>query len=471
MSSLRRYKEHSCVAVCFKLHRTNHAGWSGAVPGKAHTPQGLQERWHSVITLHCHLPYTCLFLHTWPWRRVLAPSGNLPRWTSARVPTRTPWWRCTLCGARPREPAASFLCPGGRTAAHPDVTRSMHNVRFTHEQVCMVCTRAARPATWCSDSVQWEWEGVGVFLDNMITISLGRFAFSRAAKRNATVCLQFSFFQLNPQELTFGCAIPRASNSSGCFTGNSITSFISLICLSRPPTMSYVESGTFSTIIKDTKGSTCVVKHKRVFSWEQVCVLHARVSKFTLRCQHVLPCSAVFCEVCSYHFSVRLCSLAWHHWCQYFCRDLRRIFLRDEPVWKTKLPEYWVLKSKVTKCWHSWIGKTVYESDSLRYPHPRTCVLPWLRLSFCPWLWQLLPRTNPALAAAAVPLATSELQVSWVVAFDRWWSLSLGPTDKPRTVVFRALNFKGHDSFLTFRVEFISLCLQSSQILCLVGYN
>ena len=34
------------------------------------------------------------------------------------------------------------------------------------------------------------------------------------------------------------------------------TSLISLICLSRPPTISYVESGTFSTIIKLTRGST-----------------------------------------------------------------------------------------------------------------------------------------------------------------------------------------------------------------------
>ena len=34
------------------------------------------------------------------------------------------------------------------------------------------------------------------------------------------------------------------------------TSLISLICLSRPPTMSYVESGTFSTIMRLTSGST-----------------------------------------------------------------------------------------------------------------------------------------------------------------------------------------------------------------------
>ena len=57
--------------------------------------------------------------------------------------------------------------------------------------------------------------------------------------------------------LTFGCAIPRASKSSGCLTGSSMTSLISLICLSKPPTISYVESGTFSTIIKLTRGSTC----------------------------------------------------------------------------------------------------------------------------------------------------------------------------------------------------------------------
>ena len=54
---------------------------------------------------------------------------------------------------------------------------------------------------------------------------------------------------------TLGCAIPRESNSSGCFTGNSMTSLISLICLSSPPIMSYVESGTFSTIIRLTRGS------------------------------------------------------------------------------------------------------------------------------------------------------------------------------------------------------------------------
>ena len=35
-------------------------------------------------------------------------------------------------------------------------------------------------------------------------------------------------------------------------------SLLTLICLSRPPTMSYVESGTFSTFIRDTRGSTLV---------------------------------------------------------------------------------------------------------------------------------------------------------------------------------------------------------------------
>mmetsp|Transcript_2884 Transcript_2884/g.6797 ORF Transcript_2884/g.6797 Transcript_2884/m.6797 type:complete len:348 (+) Transcript_2884:152-1195(+) len=53
-----------------------------------------------------------------------------------------------------------------------------------------------------------------------------------------------------------GCAMPSASNSSGCLMGSSITSLISLICFDRPPTMSYVESGTFSTFISDTSGST-----------------------------------------------------------------------------------------------------------------------------------------------------------------------------------------------------------------------
>ena len=54
----------------------------------------------------------------------------------------------------------------------------------------------------------------------------------------------------------FGCAMPNDSKSSGCLMGSSITSLISLICLSHPPTISYVESGTFSTFIKETKGST-----------------------------------------------------------------------------------------------------------------------------------------------------------------------------------------------------------------------
>ena len=35
-----------------------------------------------------------------------------------------------------------------------------------------------------------------------------------------------------------------------------MTSLISLICWSRPPIMSYVLSGTFSTIIRETRGST-----------------------------------------------------------------------------------------------------------------------------------------------------------------------------------------------------------------------
>ena len=35
-----------------------------------------------------------------------------------------------------------------------------------------------------------------------------------------------------------GWAMPRASKSSGCLTGSSMTSLISLICLVRPPTMS-----------------------------------------------------------------------------------------------------------------------------------------------------------------------------------------------------------------------------------------
>mmetsp|Transcript_166740 Transcript_166740/g.405240 ORF Transcript_166740/g.405240 Transcript_166740/m.405240 type:complete len:273 (-) Transcript_166740:299-1117(-) len=56
----------------------------------------------------------------------------------------------------------------------------------------------------------------------------------------------------------FGCATPRLSNSSGCLMGSSITSLISVICLSSPPTMSYDESGTFSTFMRLTSGSTLV---------------------------------------------------------------------------------------------------------------------------------------------------------------------------------------------------------------------
>src|SRR5258708_40190456 len=35
-----------------------------------------------------------------------------------------------------------------------------------------------------------------------------------------------------------------------------MTSLISLICSSRPPIISYVLSGTFSTIMRETRGST-----------------------------------------------------------------------------------------------------------------------------------------------------------------------------------------------------------------------
>jgi len=59
-----------------------------------------------------------------------------------------------------------------------------------------------------------------------------------------------------------GCAMPSASNSSGCLIGSSITSLISLIWRSNPPTMSYVESGTFSTFIRETRGSTLVGRRR-----------------------------------------------------------------------------------------------------------------------------------------------------------------------------------------------------------------
>lgn len=56
----------------------------------------------------------------------------------------------------------------------------------------------------------------------------------------------------------FGYEIPKLSNISGCLIGNSITSFTSLTYWSKPPIISYVESGTFSTFINDTNGSTLV---------------------------------------------------------------------------------------------------------------------------------------------------------------------------------------------------------------------
>mmetsp|Transcript_4547 Transcript_4547/g.16860 ORF Transcript_4547/g.16860 Transcript_4547/m.16860 type:complete len:206 (+) Transcript_4547:370-987(+) len=60
-----------------------------------------------------------------------------------------------------------------------------------------------------------------------------------------------------PYKITpFGCAIPRLSKSSGCLIGSSTTSLISLTCWSSPPIMSKVLSGTFSTFIKETSGST-----------------------------------------------------------------------------------------------------------------------------------------------------------------------------------------------------------------------
>lgn len=58
----------------------------------------------------------------------------------------------------------------------------------------------------------------------------------------------------------FGWAIPSDSNIYGCLIGSYMTSLTYLTCWSRPPIMSYVESGTFSTFIKLTKGSTLVGK-------------------------------------------------------------------------------------------------------------------------------------------------------------------------------------------------------------------
>mmetsp|Transcript_4852 Transcript_4852/g.20613 ORF Transcript_4852/g.20613 Transcript_4852/m.20613 type:complete len:246 (+) Transcript_4852:2942-3679(+) len=60
-----------------------------------------------------------------------------------------------------------------------------------------------------------------------------------------------------PYKITpLGCAMPKDSNSSGCLMGNSTTSLISFTCWSKPPIMSNVLSGTFSTFISDTSGST-----------------------------------------------------------------------------------------------------------------------------------------------------------------------------------------------------------------------
>ena len=60
-----------------------------------------------------------------------------------------------------------------------------------------------------------------------------------------------------PYKITpLGCAMPSDSNSSGCLIGSSTTSLISFTCWSRPPIMSNVLSGTFSTFISETRGST-----------------------------------------------------------------------------------------------------------------------------------------------------------------------------------------------------------------------
>ncbi|KAH9414825.1 hypothetical protein DERP_008666 [Dermatophagoides pteronyssinus] len=83
-------------------------------------------------------------------------------------------------------------------------------------------------------------------------------ACSRAMTNNSRTIREPSpmNFWTNSEPLTRMNVQSVASNNSGCFTGNSITSLISLICLSNPPTISYVESGTFSTIISETSGST-----------------------------------------------------------------------------------------------------------------------------------------------------------------------------------------------------------------------
>lgn len=51
---------------------------------------------------------------------------------------------------------------------------------------------------------------------------------------------------------------PPLSAACGAAHSAAQTSLISLICWSRPPIMSYVESGTFSTFIRLTSGSTLV---------------------------------------------------------------------------------------------------------------------------------------------------------------------------------------------------------------------
>ena len=48
--------------------------------------------------------------------------------------------------------------------------------------------------------------------------------------------------------------------------GSSMTSLISMICLSSPPTMSYVASGTFSTFISET---SLAIKKKKKEKGEQ----------------------------------------------------------------------------------------------------------------------------------------------------------------------------------------------------------
>ena len=81
------------------------------------------------------------------------------------------------------------------------------------------------------------------------------------------------------------------------------TSLISLICLSSPPTMSYVESGTFSTIIRLTRGSTWEGTHKStdIATYSCLdCTCHCTCASTctSLRVQIIMECIQARTNIC-----------------------------------------------------------------------------------------------------------------------------------------------------------------------------